>query len=68
MTLSDDLMQQMFANGQKYVYSLTGFSLDGFSDDEISPCSVQTRWKKSAGACDVDTPLDTGRLPRFHKR
>jgi hypothetical protein len=62
VTLDDDLMRQLFEKGQKYVYTVTGFSLDGFSDDEISACSVRTRWKKTAGACDVDTPLDAATL------
>eukprot|EP01046_Picozoa_sp_COSAG06_P010573 COSAG06_NODE_579_length_14027_cov_2.460942_5_plen_3130_part_00 len=63
VTLNDDLMQQLFAKSQKYVYVLTNYSLDGFSDDEISACSVRTRWKKTTGsACDMDTPLGAATL------
>ena len=62
VTLDAELMRSLFTKSQKYVYALTGFSLEGFSNDEISACSVQTRWKKSPGSCDADTPLDDGTL------
>ena len=62
VTLDAELMQSLFTKSQKYVYAVTGFSLEGFSNDEISACSVQTRWKKSPGSCDADTPLDDATL------
>ena len=64
VVLNAELIRQLFTKSQKYVYSLTDLSLDGFSDDEISPCSAQTRWKKTTGrgSCDADTPLDAATL------
>ena len=64
VVLNETLIRDFFSKSQKYVYAVTDQSLDGFSDDEISPCSAQTRWKKTAGgACTPgDTPLDAATL------
>ena len=61
VVLDDNLMRQLFTKSQKLVYSLI-IPLDGLSDEEISPCSAQTRWKKTAGTCDLDTPLEGATL------
>ena len=58
--LDDDLLRLLFTNGQKYVYAITGFREMALSSD--SPCSAPSRWKKTAGPCDVDTPLDEATL------
>ena len=62
VTLNHTLMRDLFTKSEKYVYAITGFSLEGFSNDEISACAVETRWKKTAGSCGMDTPLDAATL------
>jgi hypothetical protein len=61
VVLDENLMWQLFTKSQKFVASLI-IPLDGLSDEEISPCSTQTHWKKTTGTCDLDTPLEGATL------
>jgi hypothetical protein len=59
VTLNEDLLRQLFTKSQKYVYYLTDM---GPMDATHSPCSAASRWKKTIGACEPDTPLDVATL------
>lgn len=57
VVLDDELMAQLFRRSSKYVYYISGLRLEG-SDVEVSPCLVDSRWVKTTGTCENDTPLD----------
>eukprot|EP01052_Picozoa_sp_SAG31_P007864 SAG31_NODE_383_length_16451_cov_8.412977_6_plen_1261_part_00 len=59
ISLDAELMQQLYHRSQKFVYYLTELPEVGQSD---SPCSQPSRWMKTSGDCDVDTPLDEATL------
>lgn len=56
--LDDELMTQLFRRSSKYVYYIRGLRVEGLADADISPCLVSSRWVKSTGSCEADTPLD----------
>lgn len=56
--LDSELMTQLFRRSSKYVYYIRGLRTEGLADADVSPCLVSSRWTKSTGSCEADTPLD----------
>jgi uncharacterized protein (DUF1800 family) len=56
--LNDNIMRQLFKRSNKFVYYISGLRFDSASASSVTPCSVTSRWAKSAGPCQTDTALD----------
>lgn len=57
VVLDGDILRQFFRRSNKYVYYIADLRIEGFSDAEISPCLVASRWAKSVGACQNNSAL-----------